>query len=443
MATTKGLMSAVASVAASAIVIRSITNDFIPDEVRNYFFFSFYNLSRRFSSQLTIVLEEFQGFAKNEVFEAAEFYLGAIVNTSVQRIKVSKTEEEKDLALAIDRGEEVSDVYQNVQVRWRLVCMQLESSARNHRDLIANLRSEVRSYELTFHKKHKEKVLNLYLPYILERAKAIKEENKALRLRTVDYGRWDSNTAKLNHPMTFKTLAMDAELKKALVDDLDNFVNGKDFYKRIGKAWKRGYLLYGPPGTGKSSLIAAMANHLNYDIYDLDLTAVQNNSELRGLLLGMSNRSILVVEDIDCSIKLQNREEDYKETNNGENKVTLSGLLNFIDGLWSCCGEERVIIFTTNHKDKLDPALLRPGRMDMHMHMSYCNFSAFKQLTLNYLGISEHKLFKQIEGLIEEVQVTPAEVAGELTKTINVKGSLQDLVNYLNNKRIQLEEAKN
>lgn len=116
--------------------------------------------------------------------------------------------------------------------------------------------------------------------------------------------------------------------------------------------------------------------------------------------------------------------------------MTLSGLLNVIDGLWSCCGEERIIIFTTNHKERLDPALLRPGRMDMHIHLSYCTFSAFKQLVLNYLGISQHKLFEQIEGLLGEVNVTPAEVAGELTKSSGTRDPLQDLVNFLHSKKM-------
>jgi mitochondrial chaperone BCS1 len=53
-------------------------------------------------------------------------------------------------------------------------------------------------------------------------------------------------------------------------------------------------------------------------------------------------------------------------------QVTLSGLLNFVDGLWSAGGEERIIVFSTNYKERLDPALLRPGRMDMHIYMGYC-----------------------------------------------------------------------
>ena len=121
--------------------------------------------------------------------------------------------------------------------------------------------------------------------------------------------------------MSFKTLAMDLELKKEVMEDFNNFLNGKEYYKRIGKAWKRGYLLYGPPGMGKSSLIASMSNYMNFDIYDLDLSGVRSNTELRLLLLGMPSRSILVIEDIDCSIKLENREVEHDQGNSSTNKV--------------------------------------------------------------------------------------------------------------------------
>ena len=101
---------------------------------------------------------------------------------------------------------------------------------------------------------------------------------------------------------------MDPTLKEELIADLDRFVKRREFYKKVGKAWKRGYLLYGPPGTGKSSLVAAMANYLKFNIYDLELASIYSNSELRRLLVSTANRSILVIEDIDCSIELQNRE---------------------------------------------------------------------------------------------------------------------------------------
>lgn len=124
--------------------------------------------------------------------------------------------------------------------------------------------------------------------------------------------------------------------------------------------------MYGPPETGKSSLIAAMANFLEFDIYDLELTEVESNSELKTLLMTTTLKSIVVIKDIDCSIDLSNR----KNSRDGDS-ITLSGLLNFMDGLWSYCGSEKIFVFTTNHVKKLDPALVRSGRMDMLILMSF------------------------------------------------------------------------
>ncbi|XP_049387455.1 protein HYPER-SENSITIVITY-RELATED 4-like, partial [Solanum stenotomum] len=183
--------------------------------------------------------------------------------------------------------------------------------------------------------------------------------------------------------------------------------------------------------------------------YDLELTSLGGNMELRRLLVATANKSILVVEDIDCTIELQdnlaNRATVVHSINGfgmQESKVTLSGLLNFIDGLWSSCGDERIIIFTTNHIEKLDPALLRPGRMDMHIHMAYCTPCGFKLLATNYLGIKDHKLFKEIEELIDIANVTPAEVAEQLLKEDEVENSLKGLINFLHKKIKENEEVK-
>jgi SpoVK/Ycf46/Vps4 family AAA+-type ATPase len=242
------------------------------------------------------------------------------------------------------------------------------------------------------------------------------------------------------HPKTFATLAMDPAGKKEVMDDLDAFRNGRDYYARVGKAWKRGYLLYGPPGTGKSTMIAAMANYLDYDVYDIELTSVRTNTDLRKLFIETTGKSIIVIEDIDCSLDLtgkrkkkkkdkaseesdaqNNKDGDKKDARDDEkddksgSKVTLSGVLNFIDGLWSACGGERIIVFTTNHIEKLDPALIRRGRMDKHIEMSYCCFEAFKFLAKIYLDVDSHRLFDVVEALLREVDVTPADVAENLT----------------------------
>lgn len=127
-------------------------------------------------------------------------------------------------------------------------------------------------------------------------------------------------------------------------------------------------------------------------------------------------------------------------------QLTLSGLLNFIDGLWSSCGDERIIIFTTNHKERLDPALLRPGRMDMHIHMSYCSYQGFRVLASNYLDISsdqDHHLFGEIEGLIEDTQITPAQVAEELMKNEDAEASLEGFVKLLKRKKMEGDVCEN
>ncbi|KAA0041552.1 hypothetical protein IC582_007342 [Cucumis melo] len=435
----KTILSVVASLTASAVLFRTFYNELIPDAVRDYFVSRLHDFSTRFSSQLIIVIEELDGLTVNQMFDAANVYLGTKLSSSSRRIKVHKPQKEKELAVTIDRNQEIIDIFQGVNFKWVLVSSRIErpTSSKN-RDANAHERSDVRHFELSFHQKHREMALRFYLPHILREANAIGDEKKAVKLHTIDYSGTDYwGSIDLNHPATFDTIAMNPETKKALIDDLNTFIERKEYYKRVGRAWKRGYLLYGPPGTGKSSLVAAVANYLKFDIYDMDLREVQCNSDLRRLLIGTGNRSILVIEDIDCSIELQDRSSDSEnQTKSTEDeKITLSGLLNFIDGLWSSCGDERIVILTTNHMDRLDPALLRPGRMDMHLPMSYCDFSGFKILAYNYLLIQEHPLFEKIEELLNKVEATPAELAGELMKSDDAASSLQGIIQFLHDKQ--------
>ncbi|KDP46731.1 hypothetical protein JCGZ_06519 [Jatropha curcas] len=432
------------SILASIAIIRSSFNEFIPQEIRSYI----WQFSRRFSSELTIVVKESHEGSTNHLFNALVTYLGSNTScspssssssssSSPRRLTVGKSESMKVLTYGLDRNSEIVDVFHGIPMKWGY-----------YTDFNSTLRYELTWYELRFHKRYTDLVKNKYLPYVLDMAKRIKDQNRMVKFYTTRGGRdgWSSKGQNLDHPMTFETLAMDGDLKAKIIDDIAGFIRGKEYYKKIGKVWKRGYLLYGPPGTGKSSLIAAMANYLNYDIYNLNLSAVNSDSSLEFLLLHMSDRSILVVEDIDCSIMLQNRQAgDHQQENNTQSsrpQVTLSGLLNAIDGLLSCCGNERIIVFTTNYKDRIDPALLRAGRMDMHIYLSYCTFSTFKQLAVNYLDIWDHDLFNSIEKLIKEVQVSPADVAGELMKNKDPETSLQGLVKFLEDKKSEVKLQK-
>ncbi|GMN29346.1 hypothetical protein TIFTF001_002396 [Ficus carica] len=449
LATVKLVLTTAASVAATAMVAGSLVQDYLPYEFRDIFFSRIRNFLSRFSTRMTVVIDESDGFDMNDVYEAAETYLGGKISPSTQRLKVSKPEKEKNLSITVDTNETIVDVFNGVKFKWILVCKQVRANGDSRIQL-------ARFFELSFHKKYLDLVLQSYLPHVVNESKSIKQEKRTLKIFTVDsrilydFG-GDIGDAwipmNLDHPATFKTVALDTEIKKFILEDLERFVSRKEYYRKVGKAWKRGYLLYGPPGTGKSSLIAAMANYLNFDVYDLELTELRENTDLKKLLIAMSNRSILVVEDIDCSVDFHDRNmpedkfDEYRNRNRTK-KLTLSGLLNFVDGLWSSCGDERIIIFTTNHKEKLDPALLRPGRMDVHIHLSYCTPCGFRVLASNYLGMEEHALFEEIEHQIEATEVTPAEVAEELLKGNDPDIALQGLIEFLTLKNKEKEEAK-
>ncbi|GJU38162.1 AAA-ATPase-like protein [Tanacetum coccineum] len=460
IALAKSIVSTIGSVAAAAMVVRSVSRDYLPPEIQDYFYFGLRNFINRLSRQLTMVIYEYDGFRENEIYNATELYLASRISTDIHRMKITKNANEKNINVSMEINEEFIDVYNGVNFKWSLVSKKTPTREYyNHDDMSSTSRSDQRYLELMFHRKHKDLAINEYLPFILDDSKTRKQEEKTVKLFTVDsrvaYSGhptvWTS--VNLDHPAKFSTLAMDSDVKEKVMKDLDRFVERREYYRKVGKAWKRGYLLYGPPGTGKSSLIAAMANYLNFDIYDLELTDIRSNSELRRLLVATGNRSILVVEDIDCSVEFhdrddvaaaraalarENRRRGYQE----EQKVTLSGFLNFIDGLWSSCGDERIIIFTTNRKDKLDPALLRPGRMDVHINMSYCTPCGFRLLASNYLGITEHKLFEEIEDLIREVEITPAEVAEQLLKDDDPDIALGGLIEFFDVKRVENEQAK-
>ncbi|KAL0741841.1 hypothetical protein Bca4012_083354 [Brassica carinata] len=391
-----------------------------------------------FSPYVDINFPESDEYRLNHAFSAIETYLESKATDKSKHLKGSQLKENKGLVLKRDEVK-IRDEYKGANVWWEIVTAS----------------DEERSYKLTFHHRARSLITDLYVPYVVQEGKLIKAKKQQTRLFTnnpssqwiLSHNMWRS--IEFDHPASFETLAMDPEKKEEIMSDLTAFTNGKDYYKKIGKAWKRGYLLYGPPGTGKSTMISAMANYLNYNIYDLELTAIKNNSELRKLLTATSSKSIVVIEDIDCSVDLtgnrikkdRNSTERNGEQDKDESAVTLSGLLNFIDGIWSACGQERIVVFTTNHLEKLDPALIRRGRMDMHIELSYCTYEAFKILAKNYLDLDDHDddpLFKNIKSLLKETKISPADVAENLmtrNHRIDVDGSLNNLIKALEEKK--------
>lgn len=125
LATAKTVLSTAGSVAATAMLVRSIAQDFLPHEIQHYFFSGISSFFSRFSSQLTMVIEEFDGLVNNQIYEAAEIYLGSKVSPSTHRIKVSKPEKENNFTITMESNQEIVDVFNGVKFNWILVSRQV------------------------------------------------------------------------------------------------------------------------------------------------------------------------------------------------------------------------------------------------------------------------------------------------------------------------------
>ncbi|KAK1637113.1 BCS1 N terminal-domain-containing protein [Colletotrichum phormii] len=197
---------------------------------------------------------------------------------------------------------------------------------------------------------------------------------------------WQRCMARTSRP--FSTVILNEKTKKELVDDVADYLSPvtRKWYSNRGIPWRRGYLLTGPPGTGKSSLSLALAGFFKMRIYIVSLSSISANEEnLATLFAELPRRCVVLLEDIDTAGLTHTRENnatgdataDAKDgsgdmvpgqltagngTTNTSGRLSLSGLLNILDGVAS--QEGRVLIMTTNHVEKLDKALIRPGRVD-------------------------------------------------------------------------------
>jgi len=439
--------SNIGSIVGSLMFFWAIFKEFFPRQLINQIEKHSQRLVTYMYPYIQITFHEFTGdrLMRSEAYSAIENYLSSKASAQAKRLKGDIGKNNQSLVLSMDDHEEVADEFSGVKLWWAFGKHISQSQSRIYHHPMSD---ERRYYKLTFHKRNRDVILGTYLNHVMQEGKAIRVKNRQRKLYTNSGGYWSHVV--FEHPATFQTLAMDPEEKEMIIDDLTTFSKAGGFYARIGRAWKRGYLLYGPPGTGKSTMIAAMANLLGYDLYDLELASVKDNTELRKLLIETSSKSIIVIEDIDCSLDLtgqRRKKKEKEEKNQGQkqqeqdvksSQVTLSGLLNFIDGIWSACGGERLIVFTTNYVEKLDPALVRKGRMDKHIELSYCGFEAFKLLAKNYLNIESHHLFGTIDELLKEIKITPAEVAEHLMP----KSASGDAEIYLKSLIQALELAK-
>ncbi|KAJ0962825.1 hypothetical protein J5N97_027947 [Dioscorea zingiberensis] len=162
------------SMVATAVFVRTFASNIIPQSLQCYLSDSLSALFTRFSSQITIAIDEFENRNPNRLFKAAETYLGTKASSSTRKLRASKQDDENAIEVSIDFGEEVIDVFLGFEFRWRLVSRE------------SNTPSEARSFQLSFHKKNKELALSTYLPHVLDQAKAIKDKAKTKTLKLLE-----------------------------------------------------------------------------------------------------------------------------------------------------------------------------------------------------------------------------------------------------------------
>jgi len=212
-----------------------------------------------------------------------------------------------------------------------------------------------------------------------------------------------------------ETVVLDKEQKEALVADINEFLSpaSPQWYATRGIPYRRGYLFHGPPGTGKSSLSFALAGLFGLDIHVISLLeSTMTEADLNHMFNTLPKRCVVLLEDIDTAGLKRDSNEDadppesekpsssdngfadlakelrraHRAASSGDGRdtfsqsqgVSLSGLLNTIDGVAS--HEGRVLVMTTNQPEKLDPALIRPGRVDMRVEFGLATLHQMEEI---------------------------------------------------------------
>ena len=227
--------------------------------------------------------------------------------------------------------------------------------------------------------------------------------------------------------------------------------------------------MHGVPGSGKSSLIHAIAGALMLDIYVVSLSASwMNDSTLTTLMGRVPARCIVLLEDLDAAFtrstsrdsgstgapgnrkrsshssdKKDDSDDDESDDENGKSKkknkkddsmsevntLTLSGLLNALDGV--AASEGRILFATTNHLERLDPALSRPGRMDVWIEFKNASPWQAEALFRNFFPCAEDEVEAIVEHEGELDGISLPSVPGTPTTTASSgSGSLSDISSF-------------
>ncbi|KAJ1528791.1 hypothetical protein ONE63_007170 [Megalurothrips usitatus] len=250
---------------------------------------------------------------------------------------------------------------------------------------------------------------------ILEEARimALKKEEGKLVMYSAPTHEWKPfGHPRRKRPIT--SVVLDSGVAERILGDVRDFLGNPSWYIERGIPYRRGYLLHGPPGCGKSSFIAALASELDLGICILSLSDRSlTDDRLAHLMAVAPHHTIILLEDIDAAFESRVDSDHVAVAYQGLNRVTLSGLLNCLDGVPST--EARIVFMTTNYIERLDPALIRPGRVDLKQYIGHCNALQLETMFLRFFsGPGVEGKAKEFSVAIEKSgkPVSPAQVQG-------------------------------
>jgi chaperone BCS1 len=212
-------------------------------------------------------------------------------------------------------------------------------------------------------------------------------------------GAWTRVSRKAKRALS--SVVMPTEQRTRVVRDIETFRQSKQWYADRGIPYRRGMLFCGPPGTGKTSFVMALAGELGMRVYALNLGSITSDIALIDAITSVPENALLLIEDIDVAQR-DRKEPTGSKKENGE-KLTMSGLLNAIDGVFSRDG--RVLIMTTNYPDKLDAALMRPGRADRIEHIGDLEQPEVNEMCRQFLGKRSEAFAKTVKAPIRPAEL--------------------------------------
>jgi len=233
------------------------------------------------------------------------------------------------------------------------------------------------------------------------------------------------------------SVVLEGNQSQRVMDDIKVFIESVKWYQTRGLPHRRGYLLYGPPGNGKSSFIFALASAMNLNICCLSLNESSlTDTKLAGLMRSAPARSLILLEDIDCVF------EGRKSTT--RTKVTYTGLLNAIDGV--AAQEGSLLFVTTNHKEKLNSALIRPGRIDVQEYFGLASENQIQRLFQVFYPTEPEDSAKRFASLIPKNTISMASLQGffliNRDTPLKCFEGVEQLIEDEKDRRIELEKSK-